>query len=56
MVTRDAPTVLEYNCRVETLENTDRGGKKENMIFGMGSGDFIFGGNGCDKVVVGEWR
>ena len=53
MVTHDAPRVVEYNSKVEALEIKDGG----EMIFGLGNGDFIFGGNGSGEiVVVGEWR
>jgi hypothetical protein len=46
---------LYYNYRVEALEICkDRG--KGTMIFGMGRGDFIFGGNGSEKIIVGKWR
>ena len=54
MVSRDAPTVVEYNFGIEALEIKERG--KENMIFGIGRGDFILGGNRSEKIVVGEWR
>lgn len=55
MVTHDAPRVVEYNSKVEALE-IKNGGKKGNMIFGMGRGGFIFVVNRSDKIVVGEWR
>lgn len=54
MITRDAPTVLKHNRRVEALEMKDR--RTDNMIYGMGRGDFNFGCNGSVKIVVGEWR
>ena len=54
MVSSDASTIFEFNCWIEPLEIKDGG--KDEMIFGRGRGDFIFGGSRSGRIVVGEWR